>query len=74
MVKDEEDFEPFEDSKKSHEVKTEKCLPDAFERMTGLKICTEVETSILKGEAVPWMSHGPHKFRVYLEESEKTYV
>ncbi|OQV25960.1 putative Apolipoprotein B-100 [Hypsibius exemplaris] len=69
LVKDEEDFEPFENAK-SHEVKTAMCLPDAFERITGLKICSELETSAMKGK--PMLSHGPHELRVYIEESEKT--
>ena len=67
LVKDEEDYMPFEDAK-SHEVRTQKCLPDVVERVTGLKICTQLETSTHKG--TPILSPGPHELRVSLQESQ----
>jgi len=69
LVKDDEDFSPF-DNAKSHEVKKEKCLPENVERITGLKICAELETSSLKGS--PMLSHGPHELRVSFKESEQS--
>lgn len=69
LVKDDEDIEAF-DNAKSHEVKKEMCLPDVVEHVTGLKICSQLETSTLKGSAM--LSHGPHELRISVKESQQT--
>jgi len=69
LVKDDEDFEPFDQSK-SHVVDQRKCLPEIVEKLTGLKICAELETSLLRGTKI--LSTGPHELRLSVQESSSS--
>lgn len=68
LVKDEEDFEPFEE--KSNTIDKQKCMPEIVERVTGLKVCAELETSTIRGSKM--LSHGPHELRVSIQESSSS--
>lgn len=69
LRKDDEDYEPF-DEKMTEEIDVNKCLPEVFERITGLKMCVDIDSSKLKN--LPILSVGPHELRISIQKSSES--